>query len=76
MTVLNRESSPTTEPQSKTNRVLHAAETALSVTTEILALVSDFTENVPYVNAITGAINKLIEIKKVCLRIVLLTESF
>ncbi|KAJ6527956.1 ankyrin repeat-containing domain protein, partial [Mycena vulgaris] len=56
------DSSPTTEPQSK--RVLHAADIALSVATEILTLVSDFTENVPYVNAVTGVINKLIEVKK------------
>ncbi|KAJ6572396.1 ankyrin repeat-containing domain protein, partial [Mycena vulgaris] len=56
------DSSPTTEPRSK--RVLHAAETALSVATDILTLVGDFTENVPYVNAVTGAINKLIEVKK------------
>ncbi|KAJ7511648.1 ankyrin repeat-containing domain protein [Mycena galericulata] len=56
--------SPTTEPQSKRDRVLHAAQTALSVTTEILMLVSDFTENVPYVNAVTGVIDKLIKMKK------------
>ncbi|KAJ6503534.1 hypothetical protein C8R45DRAFT_894773 [Mycena sanguinolenta] len=64
MAALDLESSPTTEPQSKKDRVLHAAETALSAATDILALVSDFTENVPYINAVTGVINKLIEIKK------------
>ncbi|KAF7378482.1 hypothetical protein MSAN_00275600 [Mycena sanguinolenta] len=64
MTALNPGFSPTNEPQSRKNRVLRAAETTLGATTEILALVGDFTENVPYVNAVTGVINKLIEIKK------------
>jgi hypothetical protein len=76
MAALNLGSLPTTEPQSKRDRVLHAAETALSVTTEILALVSKFTENVPYVNAVTGAISKLIEVKKVCFMPTLLTILF
>jgi hypothetical protein len=66
MAALNLGSSPITEPQSKSDRVLHAAETALSVATEILTVVGKFTENVPYVNAVTGAISKLIGVKKVC----------
>ncbi|KAJ7503922.1 hypothetical protein B0H11DRAFT_2222008 [Mycena galericulata] len=64
MAALNLGSSPTTKPQSKKDRVLHAAETALNVATEILTLVGDFTENVSYVNAVTGVIKKLIEVKK------------
>ncbi|KAJ6524894.1 hypothetical protein DFH09DRAFT_1372078 [Mycena vulgaris] len=50
--------------QSKTDKLADAAITSLEVALKILGLLTDVTENVPYINAITGCIQKLIDIRK------------
>ncbi|KAJ6524875.1 hypothetical protein DFH09DRAFT_1095894 [Mycena vulgaris] len=50
--------------QSKTDKLADVATTSLEVALEILGLLADVTENVPYINAITGCIQKLIDIRK------------
>ncbi|KAJ6537492.1 hypothetical protein DFH09DRAFT_1090846 [Mycena vulgaris] len=50
--------------QSKTDKLADVATTSLEVALKILGLLTDVTENVPYINAITGCIQKLIDIRK------------
>ncbi|KAJ6537485.1 hypothetical protein DFH09DRAFT_1283512 [Mycena vulgaris] len=50
--------------QSKTDKLADAATTSLEVALKILGLLTDVMENVPYINAITGCIQKLIDIRK------------
>ncbi|KAJ6524866.1 hypothetical protein DFH09DRAFT_1286274 [Mycena vulgaris] len=50
--------------QSKTDKLADVATTSLEVALEILGLLTDVTKNVPYINAITGCIQKLIDIRK------------
>ncbi|KAJ7460218.1 hypothetical protein FB451DRAFT_1500563 [Mycena latifolia] len=46
------------------NSAMDMASTTLEVALKILGLLSDVTENVPYLNTITGCIQKLIDIQK------------
>ncbi|KAJ6562795.1 hypothetical protein DFH09DRAFT_1315865 [Mycena vulgaris] len=50
--------------QSKTDKLADGATTSLQVALKILGLLTDVTENVPYINTITGCIQKLIDIRK------------
>ncbi|KAJ7253929.1 ectomycorrhiza-induced ankyrin-domain/NACHT-domain-containing protein [Mycena rebaudengoi] len=50
--------------QSKTGKLADVATTSLEVGIEILRLLSDVTKNVPYLGAITGCIQKLIDVRK------------
>ncbi|KAJ7925528.1 ectomycorrhiza-induced ankyrin-domain/NACHT-domain-containing protein [Mycena leptocephala] len=50
--------------QSKTDKLVDAATTSLEVGIEVLGLLSDVTKHVPYLGAITGCIQKLIDIRK------------
>jgi hypothetical protein len=56
--------------QSKTDKLADAATTSLGVGIEILGLLSDVTKHVPYLGAITGCIQKLIDVRKVWLSVV------
>ncbi|KAJ7898971.1 hypothetical protein B0H13DRAFT_2664450 [Mycena leptocephala] len=55
---------PAPATESKTVQVSDVAATSLEVALEILKLLTDVTENVPYINTITGCIQKLIDIRK------------
>jgi hypothetical protein len=61
---------PAPSTQSKTEKLADVATTSLEVGIEILELLSDVTKNVPYIGVITGCIQKLIDVRKVCLSVV------
>ncbi|KAJ7885235.1 hypothetical protein B0H13DRAFT_905151 [Mycena leptocephala] len=58
-------SPPAHATASKADQIADVATTSLEVAAKILVVLSDVTENVPYLNAITGSIQKLLEIRKV-----------
>ncbi|KAJ7215247.1 hypothetical protein C8J57DRAFT_1255529 [Mycena rebaudengoi] len=55
---------PAPATQSKTEKRADVAAASLEVGIEILELLSDVTKNVPYLGAITGCIQKLIDVRK------------
>ncbi|KAJ7243017.1 ankyrin repeat-containing domain protein [Mycena rebaudengoi] len=57
-------SPPAPVTQSKTTQLLDVAATSLEAALKILELLANVTENVPYIGAITGCIQKLINIQK------------
>ncbi|KAJ7082779.1 ankyrin repeat-containing domain protein [Mycena epipterygia] len=57
-------STPAHATPSKTAKVIDVSRTTLEIPIGILALLNGVTENVPYLNAITGCIQKLIDIQK------------
>jgi hypothetical protein len=52
--------------KSKTSKIIDTTGSTLEAALKILELLSNATENVPYLNTITGCIQKLIDIQKVC----------
>ncbi|KAJ7067257.1 hypothetical protein C8F01DRAFT_663550 [Mycena amicta] len=56
--------SPSHDNSSKTSQVVAAAATSLETALGILQTLASVTENVPYLNAITGPIQKLIKFQK------------
>ncbi|KAJ7465570.1 ankyrin repeat-containing domain protein [Mycena latifolia] len=58
-------SPPARATASKTDQVVDVASTVLDDALKVLELLSDVTENVPYLNTITGCIQKLIDIRTV-----------
>ncbi|KAJ7247573.1 ankyrin repeat-containing domain protein [Mycena rebaudengoi] len=55
---------PAPATQSKTDKLVDVATTSLEVGIEILGLLSNATKNVPCLGAITGCIEKLVDIRK------------
>ena len=53
----------------KLSDVAHTASSALKDALDILGLLSNVTQHVPYLGTITGCVQKLLEIHKVCLPI-------
>ncbi|KAJ7050623.1 hypothetical protein C8F01DRAFT_1177644 [Mycena amicta] len=53
-----------TSPSSKTDQVTDVAATTLEVSLGILSLIGDATENVPYLNTVTGCLKQLVDIRK------------
>ncbi|KAJ6475483.1 hypothetical protein C8R45DRAFT_1217124 [Mycena sanguinolenta] len=51
-------------PESKASKVVDNATNALDTSLSILGTLSDFTANVPYLNAVTGIVKQLIEIRE------------
>ncbi|KAJ6474352.1 hypothetical protein C8R45DRAFT_935745 [Mycena sanguinolenta] len=51
-------------PESKASKVVDNATNALDTALSILETLSDFTTNVPYLNAVTGTVKHLIEIRE------------
>ncbi|KAJ7182463.1 ankyrin repeat-containing domain protein [Mycena crocata] len=56
--------SPTSVTDSRTAKIVDAATSSLEAALDILELLSDLTENVPYLGAVAGCIQKLIDIQK------------
>ncbi|KAJ7440238.1 ectomycorrhiza-induced ankyrin-domain/NACHT-domain-containing protein [Mycena latifolia] len=57
-------SPPARAPASKAHQAIDKASTILEDALKIFELLTDVTENVPYLNTITGCIHKLIDIQK------------
>ncbi|KAF7350321.1 hypothetical protein MVEN_01336600 [Mycena venus] len=55
---------PAPATQSKSDRFADVATTSLEVGIKVLGLFTDVTKNVPYINAITGCIQTLVDIQK------------
>ncbi|KAJ7829818.1 hypothetical protein B0H14DRAFT_3465381 [Mycena olivaceomarginata] len=51
-------------PDSKARKAVDNASNALDTALSILETLSDFTANVPYLNAVTGVVKHLIEIRE------------